>query len=130
MLIWAIDDNPLHETLLKTILCKKGFQYRGFRSCEELKAYLQEDNLPNPHLVLIDLHLGQGCRGEDIMSLLKEKFKDNDLKYIAFTADIAKKDELYQIGFDGIIYKPVTKEKLITILGDFISGYSQSKRKA
>ncbi len=129
MIVWIVDDNPLHKYFLETILKEKEVIYKGFCSFKELREWLDRGSFKPPDLVLIDLHLGGDEKGEDVLKFLKETLGESKIKYIAFTADVEKKENLYKIGFDDVIYKPITREKMEKLLGDIINGYSRDKRR-
>ena len=123
MKIWVIDDNPLHSSLVRAVLAKKGIEYKIFNSAIDVKKFiLNKDIEPLPDVIFIDLHLDKGARGEELLTFLKNKLKGKKIKYIAFTADIETKKELVKSGFDDVINKPITIEKLELLIGDLMHG--------
>ena len=111
--IWVIDDNPLHLALIELICKEHNIDFRGFSTSKELVRALEKDFVSHiPKVVFIDLVLEEGKRGEEVLQILKEKFKGKGVKYIAFTADVVRKKDLINLGFDDVIFKPLLKEKL------------------
>lgn len=123
MKIWVVDDNPLHSSLVGAVLAKKRIEYKIFNSVSDVKNFILNKNIdPLPDVIFIDLHLDKGVRGEELLTFLKNKLKGKKIKYIAFTADIGAKKELLKSGFDDVIYKPITIEKLELLIGDIMHG--------
>ena len=127
MKIWVIDDNYLHTTFVKYILEELNFDYKTFNSGEEVLDFIKkEKEYDLPDLIIIDLNLGSGIRGEDLIKVLKNSLKNHRIKYIAFTADIVYEKKLKDIGFDNVLFKPVSKEILKSTLKKYIDEFHKS----
>ena len=123
MKVWVVDDNPLHSSLVGAVLAKKGVDYKIFSFVSDVENFILTENIESlPDVIFIDLHLDKGARGEELLTLLKNKLKGKKIKYIAFTADIETKKKLVKSGFDDVINKPITIEKLELLIGDLMHG--------
>ncbi len=124
MVIWLIEDNKLHSTFFKLICQELNVKYKIFNSSKEFLNFFENFNDSPPDAVFIDLILENGIRGDDLILKIKEKFPKS--KFIAFTADILPQKSLLEKGFDKIVYKPVTKEKLFKVIQEITNAVSKS----
>ncbi len=126
--VWIIDDNPLHSALVKNICKSLGIKCKCYLSFEELtKELVKFEDQACPKVVFIDLVLEEGRRGEELLQILKDIFKDKEVKFIAFTADLVSKKELFSLGFHDVIYKPITREKLVNVIRDLFDEFQRAK---
>ncbi|GAB6887579.1 hypothetical protein JCM13304A_10770 [Desulfothermus okinawensis JCM 13304] len=131
MRIWVIDDNPLHSSLVRAVLENRGDEYKIFSSVREIKEFICKENFEQlPDIVFIDLHLDKESRGEDLLEFFKTNLKGKSITYIAFTADIESRKDLLDLGFNNVIYKPITKERLEALIGDIIHGTKKDHKYA
>jgi CheY-like chemotaxis protein len=119
MTVFVIDDNALHLKLCKVVLEKKGHDVYLFKSIEELNNFYGKNRNVIPHIFFIDYRLGVGVTGLDVLNLVKERYKWDDTKCIAFTADVSEASVLAKKDFDTVLLKPVTNEILTTIVGKY-----------
>jgi len=118
--VWIIDDNFLHSKLVGAVLREKKIECKIFCSVEEIKQCILQKKIESlPDIILIDLHLDKGERGEELLNFLKDHL-NGEVKYIAFTAEIKTKKELLQLGFHNVIYKPVTIKKLEVLVENIV----------
>ena len=114
--ILVVDDNGINRIVPGLILRPFGWTVHEAES--GLDALEQIDRL-DVSCVLLDISMPE-MSGLEVLDVLWRNKKLSELKVIAYTA-YATGDELSQLenrGFDAILIKPLTSQKLINALND------------
>lgn len=109
--ILVVEDNPTERRAFARLLSHHGFDVQCASSGYEA-GFLTKNFIPD--LILLDIYLGD-INGRDVAKLLR---KDPDLKHTKILAVTGEKRILQQIdlrsaGFDGVLFKPLSKDKLL-----------------
>ena len=114
--ILVVDDNGINRIVPGLILRPFGWTVHEAES--GLDALEQIDRL-DVSCVLLDISMPE-MSGLEVLEVLRKNEKFSKLKVFAYTA-LAQGDELNQLqnrGFDAILLKPLTSQKLIKALND------------
>jgi len=109
--ILLIEDDAINANVIQRFL-KKDYKvdvaFNGAKGIELAKA-----NIYN--LVLLDINLGRGITGLEVLSELKQMEKFSNIPVIASTAYTMKGDreKLLEAGFDDYISKPYTMDEIL-----------------
>lgn len=115
MLIYAVDDDPVNQKLLKSILAKSGFENIEFLySGAEL---LKKVNIELPDIILLDIMM-PGMSGYDVLQKLKEKKDLKSIPVIMITAAPIDEDKVpliksFELGANDYISKPFFAPELV-----------------
>ena len=108
MKILIVDDESLDLFIAKKLLSLE-FEVEGFTTLEETVKWSKVNAFD---VVLVDYYLGPGIFAHDV---LKQLLPLREKNYKAFVlsnhVDDSQSRELREVGFDDIIYKPLTLEK-------------------
>ena len=116
-IILVIDDNGINRIVPGLILRPFGWSVReaesGFEALELLKFIKFS-------YVLLDISM-PNMSGVDVLLNLKKNEINKDIKFIAYTAYAVDDDidGLLAIGFDAVLLKPLTSNKLLGLLALF-----------
>lgn len=114
-----VDDDPASRSVLALFL-KKLYDVDVASTGEEALKMMREINYD---LVLLDISLGNGLNGLDLIELIRsnERYTNKPIMAVTAHAMVGDRERFLTEGFDDYISKPFTKEELlkkITILAD------------
>lgn len=118
MNIFIIDDNELHLKMCSLVLNKLGHKPFVFNTIKKLDEFAQQNKII-PDIFLIDYRLGNNETGLDVLDRVKNKYKWESAKCIAFTADVSEAASLKTKGFGEVTLKPVTEAMLKDVVGKY-----------
>ena len=103
--ILIVEDNPVNQKLLVTILRPHGYRLLTAADGEEALTIASQEL---PHLILMDLQLPK-MNGYTATQRLKENPETAGIPVIALTAHAMPEERYHaqQVGFDGYITKPI-----------------------
>jgi CheY-like chemotaxis protein len=109
MKVLVIDDEKL-DLFIASKLLQEEFEVTGFTSPNEAFAWSAANNFD---VAIIDYYLDNRVLGLDVLRELRQK-KGNLFKAILLTNHVEdnQAQQLKESGFDNIIYKPVSLEKV------------------
>ncbi|MCB0219525.1 MAG: response regulator, partial [Chrysiogenetes bacterium] len=108
--ILAIDDDPSILSLIGSIAASLGCDYRGAPSIEDGERELE---IAVPDLLIVDGLLPDGTGIELLARVLPPHEKPPKSLFLsAFFKGFRTFEELYRLGVDKVIHKPVTPESL------------------
>jgi len=115
--ILLIDDEEENYHLTKLYL-KGCYNLDYTYNKDDTMIFLSEKNYL---AILLDINLGNGNSGIDILTLIKN-LKNKNIPVIAVTANTLKQDvETYmKSGFDSFLAKPYSKKELETVLSKVV----------
>lgn len=89
---------------------------------EAIELFLQNDY----NLILMDINLGIGKNGIDVMKEIRSSEKGKMISVIAITAfaSFGQKEEFLSSGFDNYISKPYRSDELLKCVIDTLNIYS------
>jgi PAS domain S-box-containing protein len=115
--ILIIDDIDSNREIAKIILTELGLNVLQANSFNNAKPILDEII---PSVILMDIRMPD-INGIEAAKKIRLMPNTNKTKIIAFTASSKSDKEIYgEFKFDGIIRKPIMRDKLIETLKDFI----------
>jgi CheY-like chemotaxis protein/two-component sensor histidine kinase len=108
--VWLVDDDPFIVRLCSRILTKNQIEHRVFHSAEELLAASWDERI---EYVLMDIRM-RGMNGDQLCRILREEH-GNRYRFVAVTAQALpeERERILNCGFDDILPKPFTEEKLL-----------------
>ncbi|MFB6229977.1 MAG: response regulator [Salinibacter sp.] len=108
--VLSVEDNPETRLLLKHLL-KQSYEVVLVSNAKEALSYVESEPFD---LLLVDIHLGEGKSGTELLHLLREREPTREVPAIAVTAYSMPGDraDLLEEGFDGYVSKPFTKAEL------------------
>lgn len=107
----SVEDNKETQTLLKHLL-KGDYELTFASGVEEAINALASDG---PfHLLLVDINLGSGKNGTELLHQIQGRENSGDIPAVAVTAYAmpGDREDLLDKGFDGYVGKPFTQEEL------------------
>ena len=115
--ILVVDDAKMNLMVLKALLKNLG-DYEIETAMDGLEAMkvLEAPDAKPFDLVLTDMWM-PNMDGEGLIKAIRANPKLKSLRVIAVTADVESQGSFASLGFDGILLKPVTGEKLRKMLG-------------
>jgi len=113
--ILCIDDDPDILDSLKVILEGNGYRYVGAATAEEgLRLYRTE----SPDLVIVDLMIEEVDSGANFVKELKLAGGNVPIYLLSSVGDSLSISTNYvELGFSGILQKPVSSRTLLGLLG-------------
>lgn len=109
-----VDGSPVHQAALDGLLKRIGFENTSFAANgSEALVRLMTGTVD---IVLTDLPLDQ-MDGRALVGEIRKTAAFSQLPVYAVTADESIKDTFKELGFDGYVLKPITADKLHSILG-------------
>jgi len=116
--VLSVEDNPETRLLLKHLL-KESYEVVLVASAEEALSHVGSEPFD---LLLVDIHLGEGKSGTELLHLLREREPAREVPAIAVTAYSMPGDraDLLEEGFDGYVSKPFTKAELTETIGQVL----------
>ena len=113
--ILIADDDYDIITSMFIMLKSKGFDVITAGSGEEALAKYEECK---PHIILLDLMMEKFDTGVTVCRKIREKDKEVKIYLISAVGEESSNNpEAQDIGFTGMMSKPVTPEKLVKLLG-------------
>src|SRR5215475_5958880 len=99
------DDHYVFATILKDI--NSGIALHGFRHCDKLIDYLNDDNSPLPDLIFLDMNM-PGNDGHECLRLLKKTARLMHIPVVMYSTSAASSgiEECYKNGAFRYIVKP------------------------
>ena len=112
-LILIIEDNPINRDVLGRRLEKRGFT---IRFAEDAASGIESAGRLNPHLILMDIGLGDGMDGWEATSHIKATPATKHIPIIALTASAfaSDRDKSFAAGCCDFDTKPVDLQRLLT----------------
>ena len=115
--ILLVDDSKMNLLVLKALLKKLGnFEVATAENGQEALAQLQTPGAMPIDLVLTDMWMPE-LDGTGLVKAIRADPALAALRVIAVTADTEFQGKVEDLGFDGMLLKPVTLERLSGILG-------------
>ena len=114
--ILVADDVPVNLAVVKAML--KRLQVGHIETANDGLAALQRlQEKPDFDLVLTDMWM-PNMNGEELVRAIRSDLKLAQLPVFAVTADVEARKHSEEMGFTGIVLKPVTLDKLSQLLAD------------
>ena len=114
--ILLVDDSKMNLLVLKALLKKLGnFEVATAENGQEALAQLQTPGALPVDLVLTDMWMPE-LDGTGLVKAIRADLALASLRVIAVTADTEFQGKVEDLGFDGMLLKPVTLERLSGIL--------------
>ena len=110
MRVLVVDDSPVNRSVLKAMMKKLGITNVGL--AEDGKAALEKlERDPDYDIVLSDMWMPV-MDGTELIRRIRADKRLAGLKVCSITADVEARANYKELGFDTILLKPVTLEKL------------------
>ena len=121
--ILLVEDDAINATVIKKFLSKNfkvDIASKSIQSIEMAKT-------DNYSLFLLDINLGRGMNGIDVLNEIRKMPKYANTPIIASTAYTMKgdKERLLQAGFDDYISKPYTMHEIILKVQQYIKNINE-----
>lgn len=118
-LVLIVEDNEMSSTLTKTFLRGKYFVDIAENAVEALKLISQK----NYSILLLDINLGSGMNGVDLLKEIRSHFNYMDTPILAMTGYAFNSDKVNFLnnGFTNYIAKPFSKQQLLALLEDSLN---------
>ena len=114
--ILLADDSKMNIMVLKALLKHFGeFEIETAADGEEALKILETPDKEPFDLVLTDMWM-PNLDGEGLVKAIRSKTALASLRVIVVTADVEFQAKFDEMGFDGILLKPITSERLRTVL--------------
>jgi CheY-like chemotaxis protein len=106
-----VDDDPASRSVISLFL-RKEYHIDTAATGEEAISIMQNNNYD---LILLDISLGKGINGLDLIKLLRKKQQYASIPVIAVTAHamVGDRERFLSEGFDDYIAKPFSKKELL-----------------
>jgi CheY-like chemotaxis protein len=131
--ILFVDDNPEVRLLLKQML-KGTYDLILASNAEEALSILggEQFDYEKPDLFLLDIKLGTGRSGTELLRLLRDLEPTASVPAIALTTSAMPGDReaLLAEGFDGYVSKPFFRDGLTEAIDRALSGRASSSRES
>ncbi|MCD4695533.1 MAG: PAS domain S-box protein [Bacteroidales bacterium] len=117
--ILVVDDVKLNIDVVKVLAQSPGLDFLEAKNAEIALEIL---NHTIPNIIFMDLRM-PGMNGFELSEVIKSKPKLKDIPIIAFTASVyaTEHEKLLDSGlFDGLMYKPVSKQVLYNTLRKYL----------
>ena len=117
--ILIVEDNEMSSTLTKTYLRGKYFVDIAENAVDALKLISQK----NYSLVLLDINLGSGMNGVDLLGEIRSNFNYINTPILAMTGYAFNSDKVNFLnsGFNNYIAKPFSKQQLLILLDETLN---------
>src|SRR5690606_38258261 len=117
--ILLVDDDYVNNFVTERLLRKSGIaiEIKAVRNGEEALTYLTEEINYCPDLILLDINMPE-MDGINFLKNFKKMVLDKSIRIILLTSSVNPKDKelLHHLGYDDIMLKPFTSEKLLALL--------------
>ena len=113
-MILCIDDDPDILSYLRIVLESEGFQMVEAPSAEEgLRAYKEKQ----PDLIIVDLMMEEVDAGTNFVRELRALGNKVPILMLSSTGDnLAMAIDTSELGLAGVLQKPVSKDRLISLI--------------
>ncbi|MBO7686305.1 MAG: response regulator, partial [Kiritimatiellae bacterium] len=114
--VFVVDDSPVNRAVLKALLTRLGVS--DIELAEDGKAALEKlEADPAFDLVLSDMWMPV-MDGAELVKRIRADERLAHLKVCSITADVEARMTYREQGFDMLLLKPVTIEKMVDLLND------------
>ncbi len=122
--ILAVEDNFETQVLIRHML-KKHYAIETASDGDTALNKIQEQEFD---LILMDINLGRGKTGEEVLQAARKIDNGKSVPVIALTAYALQGDRerFLEKGFDNYLSKPFTKEQLMLVVGKYLPLPSES----
>jgi CheY-like chemotaxis protein len=122
--ILLVDDDYVNNFITERTLRRSNIarEIKTVRNGEEALTFLTEQINPTPELIILDVNMPE-MNGIDFLKNFKKMVLEKNIKVVLLTSVISPGQEssIARLGFEDIMIKPFTEEKLLKILKkDFI----------
>ena len=115
--ILVVDDSKMNIMVLKAMLKRMGdFEIATATDGNDALKVLGAPDAPQFDLILTDMWM-PNLDGGGLVKAIREKPALSSLRVVVVTADVEFQAKYEGMGFDGILLKPITAEKLEEVLG-------------
>ena len=120
--ILIVEDNEVNSKIMEFQLGKY-YLIDIAKNGEEAIELFSKNNY---NLILMDINLGAGLNGIEVIKIIRESDKGNNTAVIAITAyaNFGNKESFLNAGFDNYILKPYHSDDLLRSVMDTINIYS------
>jgi signal transduction histidine kinase/CheY-like chemotaxis protein len=119
--ILIVDDAKMNLMVLKALLRNIGdFDVAMASDGQEALAMLKTPGTPPFDLVITDMWM-PNLDGKGLVKAIRADATLKSLRVAVATADVEFQDKAISMGFDGIIIKPITSERISTFISSLIS---------
>ncbi|MHC4879926.1 MAG: response regulator transcription factor [Planctomycetota bacterium] len=118
--LYVIDDDPEIRAAIGMAAADRGFEVRDFCSAE---AVLEEDELPGPGCILLDLRM-PGIDGIELQRNLSELGTKLPIIVVSGNATVELAIQAFRQGAEDFMVKPVSSEQLFERIDELIDLYS------
>jgi len=109
--VLIVDDDYINRKLLISILKKRLYQIQAIESVDGADALRSCYEYPDIQLVLLDIEMPH-VDGLEFLRLFNQDEKLQKIPLIAISSNDMHKQDVYSIGADMFLVKPITEEKL------------------
>lgn len=120
--ILIVEDNEVNSKIMEFQLSKYYLIDIAKNGDEAIELFSKNDY----NLILMDINLGAGLNGIEVMKIIRESDKGKNTPVIAITAysNFGNKESFLNAGFDNYILKPYHSDDLLRCVMDTINIYS------
>ncbi|MBK6914283.1 MAG: response regulator [Ignavibacteriales bacterium] len=120
--ILIVEDNEVNSKIMEFQLGK----YYLIDIAKDGEEAIELFSKNNYNLILMDINLGAGLNGIEVMKIIRESDKGKNTPVIAITAyaNFGNKESFLNAGFDNYILKPYHSDDLLRSVMDTINIYS------
>lgn len=119
--ILLVDDDYVNNFVTERTLRKANIarHIKAVRNGEEALTYLTEMKNRCPELILLDINMPE-MNGIDFLKNFKRMVLDKNIRVVLLTGalSVSQRKMLNHLGFEDIMIKPFTEQKLLDILKD------------
>jgi CheY-like chemotaxis protein len=124
--ILLVDDDYVNNFITERLLRKSGIakEIKAVRNGEEALTYLSEEINYCPDLILLDINMPE-MDGINFLKNFKTMVLDKNIRIVLLTSSVNVKDRemLNDLGYQDIMMKPFTQEKLMNALNKDLVKY-------
>lgn len=116
----VIDDEPMMQRIFAHLLRDQSFKFQCMTQANEALQALKEQK---PALVLLDYHMPE-MNGREMIIKISEAHMFGHTRFFLYTSDRLDEDEVMRmrtLGFEGVIPKPIQKQKLVELIKESIA---------
>jgi CheY-like chemotaxis protein len=116
--ILIVEDNPDNMALMEYLLRASGHEPRlALGGVEGVRLASEE----RPDLVLLDIQMPD-MDGHEVIAALRQRAELDEVPVVAVTAFamVGDRDRIVSSGFDGYISKPITPDKFVEQIEEFL----------
>lgn len=120
--ILIVEDNEVNSKIMEFQLGKYYLMDLAKDGEEAIELFSKN----NYNLILMDINLGAGLNGIEVMKIIRESDKGKTIPVIAITAysNFGDKEAFLSAGFDNYIFKPYHADDLLRSIMDTMNIYS------